>query len=517
MAIFQPEFLSQSSWFPIDGGILFSPLVLSLLLLLFTNCFLKFKRRRSHWNSPPSPPKLPIIGNLHQLSRLPHRSLHSLSKKYGPLMLLNLGQVPTLVISSSEIVEEIAKKHDITFANRPSITAGKIMFYGNLSLGFAPYGEYWRTVKKICVSELLSQKKVQSFRFVREEEITSLINKLRHECSNGSSVNLSQMLLETSFNITCTCIIGKKAKEDGNFADLSTRIMKLLTAFSFGNFFPYLGWLDVLTGLIGRSKAASNELDAFLESVIEMQIKSSENNMVDDDHNPKDIVQSLLHLIQTDQYTRLTRNSIKAILLDMFVGGIESSTTTVEWIMAELLKNPRVMKKVQEEVRRAVNVKEVVDEDDINRMEYLKCIVKETLRLHPPGPLMGPRETSAGIKLGDYDILPKTTVLVNVWAIQRDPNVWENPEDFIPERFENSTVDYRGLDFQLIPFGFGRRGCPGMSFGVAAVEFVMANLLYWFDWELPDHAGCESLDMTETFHMAASRKVPLHAVPKVCR
>ncbi|KAK8677041.1 hypothetical protein V6N13_142597 [Hibiscus sabdariffa] len=210
MAIFQTEFLSQSSWFPIDGGTLFSPFVPSLLLLLFTTGFLKFNRRRSHWNSPPSTPKLPIIGNLHQLSRVPHRSLHSLSNK---------------------------------------------------------------------------------------------------------SVNLSQTLLETSFNITSTCIIGKKAKEDRNFGDLSKRLVKLLTAFSFGDLFPRLGWLDVLTGLIGRLKENSNELDAFLESVIEMQIKSLENNMVGEDHNQKDIVQSLLHLVQTDQNTRLTRDNIKAILL----------------------------------------------------------------------------------------------------------------------------------------------------------------------------------------------------------
>ncbi|KAK8579390.1 hypothetical protein V6N12_069716 [Hibiscus sabdariffa] len=515
MAIFQTEFLSQSSWFPIDGGTLFSPFVPSLLLLLFTTGFLKFNRRRSHWNSPPSTPKLPIIGNLHQLSRVPHRSLHSLSNKYGPIMLLKLGQVPTLVISSSEIVEEIAKNHDIGFSNRPSITAARIMLYGCSTMGFAPYGEYSRTIKKICVSEILNQKKVQSFRFVREEEVTSLINKLRHECSNGRSVNLSQTLLETSFNITSTCIIGKKAKEDRNFGDLSKRLVKLLTAFSFGDLFPRLGWLDVLTGLIGRLKENSNELDAFLESVIEMQIKSLENNMVGEDHNQKDIVQSLLHLVQTDQNTRLTRDNIKAILLDMFVAGSETSSTAMEWVMAELLRNPRVMKKAQEEIRRAVNVKQVVDEDDISRMEYLKCIVKEALRLHPPGPLMVPRETCARIKLKDYGILPETRVLINVWAIQRDPKIWENPEDFIPERFENNTIDYRGLSFELIPFGFGRRGCPGISFGVAIVEFVIANLLYWFDWNLPDNAGCESLDMTETFHIVASKKLPLHAVPKV--
>ncbi|GMJ04917.1 cytochrome P450, family 71, subfamily B, polypeptide 34 [Hibiscus trionum] len=406
MAKFAREFLSQSSWFPLDVGLFYTPFVLSLLIL----GFLKLKQP-SHRNSPPSPPKLPIIGNLHQLGTLPHRSLRSLSDKYGPLMLLKLGQVPTLVISSAEIVEEIVKNHDIAFSDRPSLTAAKVMHYGGSDFVFSPYGEYWRRARKICVVELLSQKRVQSFRFIREEEVASLINKLRHESCSGRSVNLSQLLLETSYGIASRCIIGKKAKEDGNFGELAKRFVRSFAGFSFGDLFPYLGWLDVLTGNIGRSKAVFNEMDAFLDSVIEAKTNSPENNMVDDDHGKKDIVQILLHLLQNDHDSKLTINNVKAILLDMLVAGIETSATTAEWVMAELMKNPRVMKRVQEEVRRVANDKGRVEEDDISKMEYLKCIIKETLRLHPAGPLLVPRETSARIKLQGYDIMPKTRVL----------------------------------------------------------------------------------------------------------
>ncbi|KAE8699935.1 Cytochrome P450 71A1 [Hibiscus syriacus] len=146
-------------------------------------------------------------------------------------------------------------------------------------------------------------------------------------------------------------------------------------------------------------------------------------------------------------------------------------------------------------------------------MEYLKCIVKETPRLHPAAPLLVPRETSAGIELKGYDILPKTRVLINAWAIQRDPIVWENPEEFIPERFENNAIDFRGSNFEFISFGVGRRRCPGISFGVCVLESVIANLLYWFDWRLADDADRQSMDMTETFFIAASKKLPLHLVP----
>ncbi|XVF54564.1 hypothetical protein PTKIN_Ptkin05aG0191200 [Pterospermum kingtungense] len=181
--------------------------------------------------------------------------------------------------------------------------------------------------------------------------------------------------------------------------------------------------------------------------------------------------------------------------------------------MAELLKNPGIMKKAQEEVRRVVGEKGKVYEDDINQMEYLKCIVKETLRLHPPAPLMGPRATSARIKLRGYDMLPKTRVLVNVWAIQRDPKLWDRPEAFIPERFENNLIDFRGQNFEFIPVGVGRRGCPGISFGVSTMEFEIANLLYWFDWKFKGNADCWSLDMTEAFGITTYKKFPLRLVP----
>jgi cytochrome P450 len=177
---------------------------------------------------------------------------------------------------------------------------------------------------------------------------------------------------------------------------------------------------------------------------------------------------------------------------DMFLGGTETTSTVLEWSMAELVKNPSIMKRAQEEVRRVVNKKSKIDVNDINKMDYLKCILKETLRLHPPLPLSLPRETITNVKIGGYDIPEKTKVLANIWAIQRDPKVWERPEDF-----------------EFIPFGGGRRGCPGMTFGVASVENVVANLLCWFDWKLQG----EDLDMTEINALTASKKIHLHLIP----
>ncbi|KDO45350.1 hypothetical protein CISIN_1g0465341mg, partial [Citrus sinensis] len=187
---------------------------------------------------------------------------------------------------------------------------------------------------------------------------------------------------------------------------------------------------------------------------------------------------------------------------DMFVGGTDTTATALEWAMAELVKNPTSMKRAQEEIR-----------SDIEKMDYLKCVVKETLRLHPSLPLLVPRETATNLKWRGYDIPAKTRVFVNAWAIQRDPQVWDNPEDFLPDRFVNNTVDLNGQNFQFIPFGAGRRGCPGISFALAAIEYVIANLLYWFDWKLPRGEVLENLDMIEVSGLAVHKKLALHLVP----
>jgi len=197
----------------------------------------------------------------------------------------------------------------------------------------------------------------------------------------------------------------------------------------------------------------------------------------------------------------------------MFAGGTDTTAVTAEWAMSELMRNPAIMKKAQEEVRKIVGHKSKIEESDISIMHYLKCIIKETLRLHPPAPLLAPRTTISSVKLRGYDIPAKTLVYVNAWAIHRDPNFWESPEEFTPERFENSQIDYKSQHFHYIPFGFGRRGCPGIYFGLALVEYFLANLLCWFDWKLPESDEHKDIDMSEKFGLVVSRKIPLYLNP----
>lgn len=195
------------------------------------------------------------------------------------------------------------------------------------------------------------------------------------------------------------------------------------------------------------------------------------------------------------------------------MASIDTSSGTIIWAMSELAKNPRVMRKVQAEIRKIVGHKSEVDESEIDKMKYFKMVVKETLRLHPPVPLLLPRETMQYCKIGGYDVYPKTRIFVNAWAIGRDMNTWSKPEEFYPERFEDSEIDFKGQHYEYIPFGAGRRMCPAMTMGLASVESILVNLLHSFDWQLPGGMKPEDINMEEEVGLTINKKFPLHLVP----
>ncbi|GMJ00076.1 cytochrome P450, family 71, subfamily A, polypeptide 25 [Hibiscus trionum] len=491
------------------------PLFLSLLLLLLPLIiwlWLKLQANgRQKLNLPPSPPKLPLIGNIHQLGKLPHRSLRNLSKKYGSLLLLQLGQNQTLVVSSADMVKEIVKNHDIAFSDRPRTTAANILLYGCTDVGFAPYGEYWRQARKICVTELLSLQRVNSFQFVRDEEVEVAVDRLRRASFDREAVNLSELLMLVANNVVSRSALSRKFEsEDGKskFGLLARRVLVLMTSSCVGDMFPYLNWIDYVRGFTSSLKQVNKEMDAIFDQIIEENENSNNND------RQRDFLSIILKLQQDGLLDMdLTLDNIKAFILDMLVGGTDTSSTTLEWVMAELMKNPTAMKKLQKEIRGVVGDKTKIDMNDVNQMDYLKCVIKEALRLHPAVPLLLPRQTTSKVNLGGYEIPPDVTVFFNVWAIHMDPGLWEKPEEFIPERFENSSADFKGQDFEYLPFGFGRRGCPGMAFAVAFILYTVANLLCWFDWEFTDGENAENLDMDEVYGLTAYKKVPLRLMP----
>nr|AKJ23352.1 CYP71AJ12 [Thapsia villosa var. laciniata] len=493
----------------LDQQLLFLSLCSLFFVLVFLYIWLSTTKTTGK-NVPPSPRKLPIIGNLHQVNQDPHVALRSLAQKYGPFMLLHFGSVPVLVVSSADAAKEIMKTHDLAFANRPDSSIWSRIFYNGKDVAFAPYTEYWRQVKSICVLQLLSNKRVRSFYNVREEEVGLLVENIKDSGSN--IVNLSDLTYTLLSNVVSRIALGKKytnSTEDGeenSFRELFQNIAQLIGYFSFSDYIPWLYWIDSLNGLKGRVEKAANEIDAFLEGVIRDHSTALINGASSDD-----LLKTLLEIQKQDSNSAFSidKDSIKGVILNMYFDGTDSTSAVLEWTMAALIKHPDIMCKLKNEVREIGRGKPRINGDDLEQMHYLRAVIKESMRLYTPVPLLVAREAMQDVKVMGYDIKAGTQVLINAWAIATDPAVWDNPEEFIPERFLNNSVDYKGVHFEFIPFGAGRRGCPGIQYAMAINELALANLVHIFDFALPDGKRFEDLDMASETGMTVHKKSPL--------
>ncbi|XP_021750028.1 cytochrome P450 71D10-like [Chenopodium quinoa] len=487
------------------------PLFIIFISTLFFTYVIKSMQKPTS-KLPPCPPKLPFIGNLHLLSSkntLPHRRLAELSKKYGRVMMLQLGQVPTIIVTSADMAREVMKTHDAVFCNRPELMVGKEVFYDCKDIGLAPYGEYWRQVRKISTLELFTVKRVESFRFIREEETLNMLKAIRKEVG-GCAVNLSNKFFVLACDVMCRATFGTKGNEQAALRAYTAGVTETCTGFCPADVYPSINFLKTISR--GKFQKFTKESDRILDPIIsDHQFKKKQGK------HEEDLVDVLLkyhtdNVDDPDDFSMSTDN-IKGVIVELLGGGSENSSATLEWTMSELLKNPRAMEKAQAEVRRVYEEIGVVDETKLHELKYLKHVVREALRLHPPVPLLVPRESMERCQIYSYDIPAKTRVVINAWAIGRDPEYWTDPEKFSPERFEDCLVDYKGNNFELIPFGAGRRRCPGMTLGVANVELALAALLYHFDWKLPNGAQPEDLEMDESYGLTMRRKNNLFAIP----
>ncbi|XP_020087371.1 premnaspirodiene oxygenase-like [Ananas comosus] len=485
--------------------LLLVPILLLPLLAIVTR-----SSRRS--DLPPGPPRLPIIGSLHYLATaLPHRALAALAGTYGPLMLLRIGQIDLAVVTSREVAEAVLKTHDTKFAFRPELAAPKIITYGYTDIVFAPHSTYWRQLRRICIMELLSAKRVKSFSLLRTEEIAGFLKDIAGTAARQTPVNISLKLMSLANNIVCRATFGKMFKQQSRFLVIIREAVVLASGFGTSDLFPSLRSLDVM--MTRKIAKIHGEMDAIINDTI--QDHQERPQRLDGEEDLLDVL--LKAREQKDLEVPITLENVKAVMLDMFAAGTETSSTLTEWVMSELIKNPNIMAKAQQEVREAFKEKDKIEEHDISKLNYLQLIIKETLRLHPSVPLLVPRVCQETCSILGYTVPAGTRVVINAWALGREPKYWEDPEKFMPERFEGNSIDYKGSNFAFLPFGAGRRICPGITFGLATVEFALAELLFYFDWKLPCDMKIEDLDMTETLGITAPRKEPLHliAIPRI--
>ncbi|KAI3740886.1 hypothetical protein L2E82_31361 [Cichorium intybus] len=477
---------------------------------LFFIFFLVKKYYQKRVLLPPGPPKLPFIGNMHHLvDPAPHRVLKHLATKYGPIMHLQLGFVSTIVVSSAEGARQIMKTHDSIFSNRPKLVAPKILGYNYTDIAFAPYGSYWRQLKKICIIELSTTKSMDSTRFIREEEVKSLAQSIS---LSSEPINLSESLFALNHNIITRTTFGSKFDDELRFRLSIREGTSLAAGFQIGDFFPSLGFVAKLTRMNKRMEDCLVELSSIMDEKIQKHI--DQRKIKKPEHER--LIDVLLRFKDEGGLDQpLTTDNIKSVLLDVFTGASENSSNIVEWAMTEMIRNPSVMEKAQAEVRRVIGekVRPIIEESDLPKLGYMQMVVKETLRFHPPVPLLLPRESMERCTIDGYEIPSETRVIVNFWAIARDPVSWKDPDVFNPERFKDETKDFKGHDFEYIPFGAGRRVCPGISLGMATTELSLASLLYHFDWKLPYEEKPEDVDMTETCGMTCYKTSSLLLVP----
>ncbi|XWS29235.1 hypothetical protein CRYUN_Cryun24cG0010800 [Craigia yunnanensis] len=497
------------------------PLHMALLFiipfLLLLGLISRFRRKPF----PPGPKGLPIIGNMMIMDQLTHRGLAKLAHKYGGIFHLKMGFLHMVAISNPEMARQVLQVQDNIFSNRPATVAISYLTYDRADMAFAHYGPFWRQMRKLCVMKLFSRKRAESWESVKDE-VKSLVKAV--STNTGKAVNVGELIFNLTKNITYRAAFGSISEEgQDEFIKILQEFSKLFGAFNIADFFPWLTWVDP-QGLNTRLENARHALDKFIDIIIDDHIQKMKKNINSSDEGETDMVDDLLAFYSDEAKVnesddlqnsiKLTRDNIKAIIMDVMFGGTETVASAIEWALTELMRSPEDLKRVQQELAEVVGLDRRVEESDFDKLTFLKCCLKETLRLHPPIPLLL-HETAEDAVVAGYQIPAKSRVMINAWAIGRDKNSWEDPDSFKPSRFLKEGVpDFKGSNFEFIPFGSGRRSCPGMQLGLYALDLAVAHLLHSFTWELPDGMKPSELDMSDVFGLTAPRATRLYAVPK---
>ncbi|XP_076898057.1 7-ethoxycoumarin O-deethylase-like [Bidens hawaiensis] len=483
-------------------------LLLLYILIRATFSLLGFHKPK---NLPLGPARLPIIGNLHLLGDQPHRSLAKLAEIHGPIMSLKLGRLTTLVISSATAAKHVLQKQDLEFSARHVPDAMHACNHAHHSVAWLPVCTEWRTLRRILNSNIFSNSSLEANQHLRSQKVKELVAYCRKATSLSNDwVDVGRAAFRTSLNLLSNTFfsidLADPYEDSGKeFKEVISNIMVEAGKPNLVDFFPMLKKIDP-QGVRRRLNRHFGKVLEIFEKLIEERLRMGRLKQ-------DDVLDVCLKLNQ-DNPNELNHTHIKSLLLDMFAAGTDTTSSTLEWAMTEVLCNPHTMTKAKNELEKVIGKGNIVKEDEVLRLPYLSCIIKETLRLHPPVPLLLPRRVDKQVQLNGYTIPKGTQVLVNAWAIGRDSSVWDDSLEFKPERFLESRLDVRGQDFELIPFGAGRRICPGLPLAIRMIPIMLGSLLNNFDWSLDTNIQHEALDMSEKFGITLSKAKPLCVVPK---
>ncbi|KAH9609061.1 hypothetical protein KSS87_021821 [Heliosperma pusillum] len=487
--------------------------VLVAFTFLLTLCFFILfdkKQTRRKYPSLPGPRGLPLIGYLPFLGSDLRWTFKDLAIIYGPIFKVRLGTTNCIVITSPSHAKDILKDQDAIFANRTPSVAGKLATFGALDIAFNDYGPEFRKMKKIFVSEMFNNVNFHASFSMRKQHLKKMI--INTYIRAGDVVDIGDLIFFTTFNSVMSMVWGDtiKGKDDGDnihFRSMIAEFMELLGKPNVSDYLPFLACLD-LQGIKRRMKLVADKVEMLFDLAID-------NHFAVNSNTRKDILGHLLELTKLkDPAKSLSVPQVKAILMDAIIGGMDTTATTVEWMMAELLKHPKIMRMVQDELDETVGLNDtVVGEAHIPKLKYLNAVLKETLRLHPPVALLVPHRSSKATIVGGYDVEKNSMVFINTWAIHRDPKLWEEPLEFRPERFLSSSenFDFSGNQHKYLPFGSGRRMCPGLNLAEKMSMSVSSSMLHCFEWKLP--TGNVEFDHSERFGLVVKKSKPTMAIP----
>ncbi|CAK9164713.1 unnamed protein product [Ilex paraguariensis] len=482
-------------------------------ITLFWFFFKTYLHRSQTTKLPPGPTGLPIVGSLLQIGPQVHESLAKLAKLHGPLITLRLGSITTRVASSPETAKEILQKHDQNFSDRHVPDVITAQPNPEATLGWVPGDHRWRNRRRICSTQMFTTHKLDSLQHLRHQKAQELVLHIKKHCSSdGVPVDIGRVVFATTLNLISNTIfsidmVDPEFESAQEFKDLVWRIMEDAGKPNLSDYFPVIKWLD-LQGVKRHIRPSYRRLHEIFDEVIDKRLK----DRVLDSSRSGDFLDALLDQCEEDG-SGFNRQTIKPLILDLFIAGSDTSAITTEWAMAELLRNPHTMQKARNEIMQKIGTNRLVKESDIDQLPYLQAVLKETIRLHPAAPLMLPHKARNDAELLGFTIPKGTQVFVNAWSIGRDPKYWENPLGFLPERFLGPSPDYKGRDFEYVPFGSGRRMCPGLPLAIRMVHLMLASIIQAFSWRLPDGTTPESLDMQEQFGVTLKKAVPLCAIP----
>ncbi|CAM6085037.1 unnamed protein product [Calypogeia fissa] len=462
---------------------------------------------------PPGPKPLPVVGNLYDVKPVRFQCFMEWAKKFGPILSFRMGTTLNVVVTSPDLAKEVLKEKDQLLAARPLTRAAARFSRNGQDLIWADYGPHYVKVRKLCTLELFTPKRLEALRSVRQEEMGYTINAIFKESKDcpGASVSVKKHLSAVAFNNITRIVFGKRFVDANGvvdsqgveFKEIIAEGMKLGASLKMSEHISYIRWMFPLQEEAFARNGARR--DTLTKAIMQEFATSREQH---EDGSNQHFVNALLNFQK--QYD-LSETTVITLLWDMITAGMDTTAITVEWAMAELIRNPDVQKKAQDELDSVVGYERVLTELDFPHLPYLQALAKEALRLHPPTPLLLPHKASQNVKLGGYDVPKGATVHVNAYAIARDPTIWEDPLRFKPDRFLEEDIDMKGTDFRLIPFGAGRRVCPGAQLGINIVQLMLGRMLHHFTWSPPEGMTPEEIDLTPRPGVVTFMAKPLQA------